>query len=78
MAVAMAEDAVVKRLVPVCVLQFKQDPGRDRKLSELKEVSTYQSGEYVGKQGWATMPGDKESDSKVADECAKLLRLGSA
>jgi hypothetical protein len=27
----------------------------------------------VKKSGWATMPGDKEPDEKVADECARGL-----
>jgi len=75
MAEVMAEDAVVRRLAPICVLQFKKDPGKDQKLKEVKETSTYQRGDYVRNQGWATMPGEKEPDSKVADECAKLLML---
>jgi hypothetical protein len=29
----------------------------------------------VKKQGWAKMPGEAEPDSKVADECAKLLMI---
>jgi len=73
MAKVMAEDAVVRRLAPICVVRFEQDPGKDQKLKELKEMSTWQRGEYVKKQGWATLPGEKEPDSKVADECAKLL-----
>ena len=28
---------------------------------------------YVVKQGWATMPGEKQADNKVADECVRLL-----
>jgi len=27
----------------------------------------------VQKQGWATMPGEKEPDRNVAEACAKLL-----
>ena len=34
-----------------------------------------QGGDYVKKQGWATMPGEAEPASRVADECAKLLML---
>ncbi len=75
MAAVIAEDAVVRRLAPICVVQFKQDPGRDQKLKELKEKSTYERGEYVKNQAWAKMPGEQEADSKVADECAKLLVL---
>jgi len=73
MAQVMTEDALVRRLAPICVVQFKQDPGKDQKVKELKEVSAYERGDYVKKQGWARMPGEGEPDSKVADECAKLL-----
>ena len=71
----MAEEAVAKRLAPICVIQFNQDPGKDQKLKELKETSSYQKSDYVKKQGWAKIPGEKEPDSKVAEECARLLAL---
>jgi len=73
MAAVMAEDAVVKRLAPICMAQFKQDPASNQKLKELKELSAYERGDYVKKQTWAKMPGEQEADSKVADECAKLI-----
>ena len=69
----MAEEAVVARLAPICVVQFLQDPEKDKKLKELKETSSWERDDYVKKQGWATMPGEKEPDSKVADECARRL-----
>ncbi|MBI3455049.1 MAG: hypothetical protein HY002_04595 [Candidatus Rokubacteria bacterium] len=73
MAEAMAQDAVVKRLAPICVVQSGRDPAKAQKLIALKEESTWQRAEYVGKQGWATMPGEQEPDSKVAQACATLL-----
>ena len=75
LAEKMAEDAVVKRLAPMCVVQFKQAPGKDQKLKELEKTDTWQRSEYVEKQGWATMPGEEKPDSKVASECARLLML---
>jgi hypothetical protein len=57
----------------MCVDQFNQDSGKDQKLTELKEASVYKRGDYVEDQGWATMAGEAKPDSKVADECAKLL-----
>ena len=72
-AKAMAEDAVVHRLTPICVAAAEHDPGSEQKLKGLKEVGEWDRGDYVKKAGWATMPGDKDPDSKVADECAKLL-----
>ncbi len=73
MASVMAEEAVVKHLAPICVIQFKEDPARDQRLKELKELSAYERGDYVKKQGWAKMPGEQEADTKVAEECAKLI-----
>ena len=73
MAGEMAEKAVVDRLAPICVVQFNQDPEKDKKLQELKEKSSWDRKDYVEKQGWATMPGEKEPDSNVADECARRL-----
>jgi hypothetical protein len=75
MAEVIGEDAVVKRLAPMCVLQFRQDMKKDQKLRGLKETGTWEKTEFVKKQGWATMPGEREPDSKVADECVKLLLL---
>jgi hypothetical protein len=72
-AEGLASDAVAKRLAPICVVRFKADPARAQKLKELNEVSSYGRAEYVEKQGWATMPGEERPDSRVADECAKLL-----
>jgi hypothetical protein len=77
MAEASGEDAVAKRLAPVCVVQFKQDAQQIQKLKGLKETGTWEQAEFVKKQGWATMPGEKEPDSKVAGECTKLLLLMS-
>ena len=72
-AETMAHDAVVTRLAPICVDQSGRDPAKAVKLVALKEESSWQRGEYVGKQGWATMPGEQEPDSRVARACATLL-----
>jgi hypothetical protein len=73
MAVTMADDTVVKRLASICVVQSTRDLGKNGKLVALKDESPWQRGEYIGKQGWATMPGEQEPDRKVADACAALL-----
>ncbi len=73
MAEEMAEDAVVGRLAPICVEQYNQDTEKDQKLKELKEESSFRRGDYVETQGWATMPGEKNPDRKVAKKCADLL-----
>lgn len=72
-ATTMANNAVIQRLSSICVAQFQQDPAKDTKLAELKAVSSYQRSDYVKGQGWSTMPGEEQSDTKVAAECAKVL-----
>ncbi len=73
MAEQKAENAVVGRLAPICVEQFNQVSEKDQKLKELKETDSWKRGDYVVKQGWATMPGEKEPDRQVAAKCAELL-----
>ncbi len=73
MAEELTQKAVVARLAPICVEQFNQDSAKDQKLTALKETNTWERDDYVEKQGWATMPGEKEADSKVAKKCAELL-----
>src|SRR5438128_1374970 len=58
---------------PICVVQSGRDPAKAVKLVALKAESSWQRGEYIGKQGWATMPGEQEPDGKVAEACATLL-----
>ena len=69
----MSEEAVNDRLAKICVYQAIQDSGKDLKLKELKEKSSYEIDDYVMKQGWATMPGEQDRERVVADKCAKLL-----
>ncbi len=73
MAEELAQTAVVGRLALICVEQFDQDSEKDQKLKELKEESSWKRSDYAKNQGWATMPGEKEADSKVAGKCAELL-----
>ena len=72
----MAEEAVVERLALLCVAQFNQDSQKDQKLKELKKTALPRT--YVEKQGWATMLGEKQPNSEVADQCAvRLMEIGS-
>jgi hypothetical protein len=72
-AYEFATAAVVDRLAPISVVQFMQDPNRVERLKELKALDSWKRADYVKEQGWATMPGEKESDYNVANECAKRL-----
>jgi len=69
----MAEKAVLDRLVPICVAQFQQDPNREQRLKESKELDSWTRGDYVKERGWATMPGSESLIGGVADECARRL-----
>jgi len=69
----MADKAVLEKLVPICVANFQQDPNKAQKLEELQKKSPYERGEYVEKQGWATMPASKEPEKKICDQCAEKI-----
>jgi len=69
----MAASAVMNRLAPITIAQFMEDPNKGERLADLKKLDYWKRGEYVQKQGWATMPGEKEADSGLADECARRL-----
>ncbi len=68
-----AENAVLDRLAPICIEQFNQDSGKDQKLTAMKEGNSWERGNYVEKQGWATMPGEENPDSRVAERCGNML-----
>ena len=68
-----SEKAVVSRLAPICVEQFRQDSEKVQKLKEMKAKDDWMRGDYVEKQGWATMPGEKKPDSTVAKKCAEMI-----
>ncbi|NQV98738.1 MAG: hypothetical protein HQ483_03485 [Rhodospirillales bacterium] len=66
----MTQASLTEQLVPICVAQFNMDSEKDSKLADMKRGSIWARGDFVIKQGWATMPGSKEADRKVAADCA--------
>jgi hypothetical protein len=72
-AIVASDDAVAGRLVPLCIVQFEQDPARDAKLGRLKATDPWGQGDYVRQQGWATMPGELGADGVIAEACARVL-----
>lgn len=78
MAEQQGDKAVIAALTPICVAQFKKQSAemQTTQLAALGEESSYQRGDYIEKQGWATMPGAKEPSDDVADTCAsELMKL---
>jgi hypothetical protein len=80
MAQQQGDKAVIAALTPICVAQFKgQAPDvRTTQLAALKGENSWSRGDYVEKQGWATMPGGKKAEDEVADACAtELMKLAA-
>lgn len=69
----MTQTAISDRLVPICVGQYNMDADKVAKLAALKKIDSWSRGEFVVKQGWATMPGDNDADSGVARSCAEKI-----
>jgi hypothetical protein len=72
----MVADAMVARLVPMCVAQFNADAQKETRLKELTAKNRWEREEYVEEQGWATMPFEKEPDSMVAEVCVEQILNG--
>jgi len=72
----MVTDAVMNRLAPIALAQFMQDPNKVERLKEMRNLKSWgenSRSDYVQKQGWATMPGEKEPDVQVSDEVSRRL-----
>lgn len=69
----LAQNAVIDRLAPIAVALLLQDPNREERLKEMKKIDSWKRGSYIEDQGWATMPGEKDPDSRVARAIASRL-----
>ena len=69
-----ADRAVVAALAPICVDKFRHAKNADENLGKLNAISySWEKGTYVSAGGWATMPGNSEPNSAVAQACAEVL-----
>ena len=74
LAGARADEAIVSALTPICVAQFQASANAGTSLTALKQVKSWEQTDYVGKGGWATMPGSTaEPNRQVATACAEAL-----
>lgn len=72
----MVDEALVSRLVPMCVAQFNADVEKDARFKELQAKNRWEREKFVEEQGWATMPYEKEPDSKVSEGCVEQILNG--
>jgi len=69
-----ADLATVSALAPICVAQFQKSADAPASLAALKDIKSWEQGDYVAKRGWATMPGSTtEPNREVATACAEAL-----
>jgi hypothetical protein len=61
---------VVTALTAICADQAKRDPLLAERVALLKTTSSYNRGDLIMKNGWATMPGTDEPNWQVANACA--------
>jgi hypothetical protein len=70
MATEQSRTEVVTALTSICLDQSKRDPQLVERTALLKAASSYERGDLVMKNGWATMPGTTEGNRLVAVACA--------
>jgi len=73
MAADQSKAEVVTALSLICVDQSKRDPQLAERVAAIKTASSWNRGDLVLKNGWATMPGTAEGNSQVAKDCADKI-----
>jgi hypothetical protein len=73
MAADQSKAEVVTALSLICVDQSKRDPQLAERAAAIKTASSWNRGDLVLKNGWATMPGTAEGNSQVARDCADKI-----
>ena len=69
-----ADKAVIVALAPICVDKFRHATNAQENLGKLNAISySWEKGTYISKGGWATLPGNPEPNSGVAQACAEML-----
>jgi hypothetical protein len=73
MAADQSKAEVVTALSLICVDQSKRDPQLAERVAAIKTASSWNRGDLVLKNGWATLPGSAEGNSQVAKDCADKI-----
>jgi hypothetical protein len=71
----MSEKALLASQTAICIAQFMKETNNEEKLKEFEEVNSWKRDEFIKKGGWDKMPGQKEADYGVAQECSDGLGL---
>ena len=69
------DEALLASRAAICVAQFMKQPDAQAKLSELKDVASYNRYKTIQDEGWDKMPGQQESVFNVSRACADGLAL---
>jgi len=73
-----SESAVVAALTPFCVANYLKQPGAAKELAVLHaDTASYSQRDIITKAGFATMPGQTEPSSGLAEACVTALRTVS-
>jgi hypothetical protein len=64
-----SDEAVLASQAAICVAQFIKEPKSQDMLKEFETIESYKRSEFIQKGGWDKMPGEKESNSRVAYAC---------
>jgi hypothetical protein len=77
MAADQSKADVVAALSLICVDQSKRDPQLAERVAAIRTASSWNRGDLVMKNGWATMPGTTEANGQVAKDCADKVGANS-
>jgi hypothetical protein len=75
LATDQSQTDMVATLTSICLDQSKKDPRLAERVALLKAASSYERGDLVMKNGWATMPGNTEGNRLVATACAGKVAI---
>jgi len=73
MAADAASGARTQLAAASCVSRFQNGPDAQAQMAELKKSESYERGDLIKKNGWATMPGSKDPVTGAAALCAQQL-----
>ena len=69
----ITDAAVLGARSAICVAQFVKAPNHERRLKELKAVTSWERAAFIETGGWDRMPGEEKAADAVARACAEGL-----